>query len=187
MSRKKSKKPRPDPSLSVVIATKRKAAIGQLESAILLWFNEADPISILVMASNSLDCYTALGNKAGQPSLYQIWLDAMPASFRERSKYIQDFAKHGFKDLEEDAEFSSTEAEGLMIWAVDLHERVYDKKTPLMTLFSARVFCEHPEWTQPHRTHGFLEGGAIQYATQGSRKECLERCLPILVHIAGVD
>jgi hypothetical protein len=35
----------------VLVATKKAAAIGQLESAILLWFYKADPLSILVLAS----------------------------------------------------------------------------------------------------------------------------------------
>jgi hypothetical protein len=37
MSRKRSLKPGPRPGFNVLIATKKGAAIGQLESAILLW------------------------------------------------------------------------------------------------------------------------------------------------------
>lgn len=99
MSRKRSLKPRPRPGFNVLIATKKGAAIGQLESAILLWFNEANPISILVLASNAEDCFHAIGKKIGKPSLYKTWLESMPRSFQERGQYIQDFAKHGFKEV----------------------------------------------------------------------------------------
>ena len=88
MSRRRSKKPKPKPSPTVVIADKKKAAIGQLESAILLWFNEADPISILVLASNAHDCYHALGKKLGKPSWFQEFTEKMPPSFQQRDKYI---------------------------------------------------------------------------------------------------
>ena len=99
MSRKRSLKPRPRPGFNVLIATKKGAAIGQLESAILLWFNEANPISILVLASNAEDCFHAIGKKIGKPSLYKTWLESMRRSFQERGQYIQDFAKHGFKEV----------------------------------------------------------------------------------------
>src|ERR1700682_4364637 len=110
MSRKPSRKPRPRPGPGVLIATKKAAAIGQLESAILLWFNGADPISILVLATNAEDCFHAIGDKIGKPSLYKAWLAAKPEAFRERAQYIQDFAKHGFKDLDEDAPFAASTA-----------------------------------------------------------------------------
>jgi hypothetical protein len=71
-----------------LIATKKGAAVGQLESAILLWFNEADPISILVLASNAHDCFHALGKKIGKPSWWMTWLESMPPAFKERAKNI---------------------------------------------------------------------------------------------------
>src|SRR5437773_9726218 len=105
MSRKKSRKPQVDPNANTIIASKKRAAVGQLESAILLWFNEADPISILVLATNAHNCFHALGSKVGKPSWYQEFIDQLPQSIRnellERSNYIQNFAKHGFMDLGE--------------------------------------------------------------------------------------
>jgi len=97
MSRKRSLKPRPRPGFNVLIATKKGAEIGQLESAILLWFNEANPISILVLASNAEDCFHAIGKKIGKPSLYKTWFESMPRSFQERGQHIQDFANMASK------------------------------------------------------------------------------------------
>jgi hypothetical protein len=97
MSRKRSLKPRPRPGFNVLIATKKGAEIGQLESAILLWFNEANPISILVLASNAEDCLHAIGKKIGKPSLYKTWFESMPRSFQERGQHIQDFANMASK------------------------------------------------------------------------------------------
>src|ERR1043166_1957478 len=53
MTRQPSKKPKPRLSPTLFVADKKRAATGQLESAILLWFNEADPISTLVLASHA--------------------------------------------------------------------------------------------------------------------------------------
>jgi len=170
MSRKPSRKPRPNPSPSVSIATKKAAAIGQLESAILLWFNEADPISILVLASNAHDCFHAIGKKIGKPSDWMTWLEGLPPSFQERARYIQDFAKHGFKDLDEDAPFEPKVAEAVMIAGIVSYETLYGKATPLMALYSARFFFENPDYTLPDRREHYVKGAAIYGLGDGSRK-----------------
>jgi hypothetical protein len=169
MSRKRSHKPRPKPSPTVYTVTKKAAAIGQLESAILLWFNEADPISILVLASNAHDCFHALGAKDGKPSPWMAWLDTLPTAFREREKYIQDFAKHGFKDLEEDAPYEPVTGGVVMMAAIDCHRNIYGEGTPLMKLFWTRFLFEHPDLANDNAREHFLKGAAIGLGS-GSRK-----------------
>lgn len=182
MSRKPSRKPRPDPnSPSVLIATKKAAAIGQLESAILLWFNEADPISILVLASNAHDCFHAIGKKEGKPSDWMTWLESFPESFQERARYIQDFAKHGFKDLEEDAPFEAKVAEAVMIAGVVSYDKLYGTVTPLMALYTTRLFFENPEYTRPEKREHYLKGAQIQGIGDGSRKSFLDKHLGLAV------
>jgi hypothetical protein len=177
VSRKPSKKPKPRRSPRVFVASKGKAAIGQLESAILLWFNEADPVSILVLASNAHDCYHALGKEIGQPSWFQERLEQMPTSLRERMKYIQDFAKHGFMDLKESTPFDTILAEGLILVSIECHRKLFGNVTPLMMLFWARGFKDCPTW-MPELNEVpqiIIQSGIIQYATRGTRKECLDR------------
>jgi len=180
LSRQPSKKPRPKPSPTVVVANKQKAAIGQLESAILLWFNEADPISILVLASHAHDCYHALGNKIGKPSWYQEFADKMPCSFRERAKYVQDFAKHGFMDLDESTPFESIWADGLMLISIDRHVDIFGPPMrPLMALYYTRVLSEHPTWNKwENIPQIIIDSGIIDDVAQGNRKECLDTFLP---------
>jgi hypothetical protein len=182
VSRKPSKKPKPPLGPTVFVATKERAAIGQLESAILLWFNEADPISILVLASNAHDCYHALGTKIKKPSFHGKWIEAKPPSFKERSNYIQDFAKHGFKDLDESTAFETRFAEGLMLISIDCHRQILGQMRPLMGLYWVRAFTEHPEWTwpEPHQLpQVILDSGIIEDVGQGNRKQCLDSFLPL--------
>jgi hypothetical protein len=179
MGRKPSKKPLPPPSRpSVVAVDKQKAATGQLESAILLWFNEADPVSILVLASNAHDCYHALGKKIGQPSFHGNLMEKQGPSFQERAKYIQDFAKHGPKDLDESARFDTTLADGLMLVSIECHGKIFGKITRLMTLYWLRAFSLHPDWTgQPWESlpQVAIDSGVVQGVGRGTRKECLRR------------
>ena len=180
MSRKPSRKPRPSPGTRVRIATKKAAAIGQLESAILLWFNEADPISILVLASNAEDCYHALGKKVGKPSFLKDFMDTMPESLRERAKYIQDYAKHGPKDIDEDAPFSERAAEGFMIASVWCHKQLFGHRTPLMRLFAMRFACENPTAVDPESRQPYTEAAEVYGFGSGSRKEFLDEFQSLL-------
>ena len=174
MSRKLRKKPKPRPSPTVFVADKYKATIGQLESAILLWFNEADPISMLVLASNAHDCYHAIVTKIGKPSWWQERLEKMPPSLQERMKYIQDFAKHGFMDLEESTSFENISAEALMIICIECSYKLFGAATPLMTLFWARGFTDFPRWVPELRELPkiIIDSGIIQDVGRGTRKEC---------------
>lgn len=172
MSRKKSPKPKPPPSPTISTASKKAAAIGQLESAIILWFNGADPISILVLASNAEDCFHAIGKKIGKPSFWQEFLERQPDSFKERAKYIQDFAKHGFKDLEEDTDFETRYGEMLILAAIDACHNIYGPPTPtsLMRLFHARYYSEFPDMALKHYQSAFLDFRSVGFA-EGTRKE----------------
>jgi hypothetical protein len=99
----------------------------------------------------------------------------MPPAFRERAKYIQDFAKHGFKDLDEDAVYEPKVAEAVMIAAIVSCEKLYGKVTPLMALYSARFFFENPDMTLPERREHFLKGAAVYDLGSGSRKDFLDQ------------
>jgi hypothetical protein len=182
MRRRSSKKPEPPLSPTLYVADKKRAAIGQLESAILLWFNEADPISILVLASHAHDCYHALGKKIGKPSWHQEFVESMSEPDQLRTKYIQDFAKHGFMDLDESAQFDTIYAEGLMLVSIERHAEIFGRKTPLMGLYWARLFSEHPRWTgEPAERFPqvLIDDGIIEDVARGSRKQCLDSFLPL--------
>jgi hypothetical protein len=177
MTRKRRQKPRPSLSTTLYVADKKRAAIGQLESAILLWFNEGDPISILVLATNAHDCYHALGKKIGKPSWHQDFAEKMPPSFQERAKYIPDFSKHGFMDLDETAEFDTTFSEGLMLISVGCHSEIFGRKTPLMALYWARMFSERPSWTGEAAERFpkvVSDDRIIEDVALGSRKQCFD-------------
>src|SRR4051794_13799982 len=99
MSRKPFK-PRPRTETAVTL-TKQGVAKAQLDTAIWLWFAHKDPISTLVLAYNAHDLIHAMGKAVGKPSEFKTWLESMPLSFQQRAKYVNNFCKHGFKDLNE--------------------------------------------------------------------------------------
>jgi hypothetical protein len=130
------------------------------------------------LATNAEDCLNAIGSKIGKPSFYKLWLTSMPDAFQKRARYIQNFAKHGFMDLEKDADFEARMGALLMIAAVACYEEIYGMATPLMVLFSARFFSENPEMVLPHIRARLIEPAAIQVLRDGTRKECFEKLRP---------
>jgi hypothetical protein len=102
----------------------------------------------------------------------------MPKPFQERARYIQDFAKHGFKDLKEDAPFDVRNAEGLIVESVGCHEHVYGKRTPLMGLYMARILFEHPDWSAPKQRPHLLKSALVYKLGSGSRKEFFDEYFP---------
>ena len=173
MSRKPRRKPKPNPSPSVFVVDKYKAAIGQLESAILLWFNEADPISILVLASNALDCYHAIGMTKGKPSWLKERMEKWPPSLQERITYVQDFAKHGAMDFGESTPHETNSTPALILASIECHWKLFGNWTPLMMLFWARALTEFPRWMNELRElpQIVLQSGIIGI---GTRKECFK-------------
>ena len=151
MSRKPSRKPKPNPGPHVATATKESVAVGQLESAILLWFHEADPVSVLVLASNAEDCLHALGKRVGKPSAIKGKFETLPKSFQERAAYVQDFAKHGDKDISEPVEWVPESATITLLSAVDAFRVLYGTATEIMGFFLARCLLEYPELSKRER------------------------------------
>jgi hypothetical protein len=110
-----------------------------------------------------------------------------PRSFQERTKYVQDFAKHGFKDLGESTPYDMEKAASLMLVSIVQHEEIFGQKTPLMALYSTRTLTDYPEWIKMRgRTpKSLLGGGVIEKVGQGKRKQCLDRFLPVFVEVAS--
>jgi hypothetical protein len=97
VSRRRSKKPKP--SDDAITVTKKLAAISQLETAIQIWFNYGDALSILALASNANDCCDVMAGHVGAPSLYRTWLKSQSQAFQDRARYVYEFIRHGRKDL----------------------------------------------------------------------------------------
>ena len=160
------------------------AALEQLESAITLWFNEIYPLSVLVLASNAEDCLHAIGKRIGKPSIWADGMEKFPALSRERSRYIQDFAKHGEKDLDETARYNVKTGDMVLFLAIDCCRHIYGKVTPLMALFSARFFFENPATITESLQAQILKDLSVYDLERIRRKEFFQDIQPLLAQWA---
>lgn len=192
MGRRKSRelehlKPNPDPdNPDVLIVDKKRVALGQLETAIQLWFREGDPVSIHALAAAAHDCLDAMSSKIGKPSEFKTWLNSLPEDLQARARYFTNFIKHGRKHLEEECPYSPSHGEGLIWFAGRCYRAKFGSPTPLLLIFDARFAFENPGWI---RAPEFIplwsnlleidEPGAI------SRKDFLEKSLPVVSRMLG--
>jgi hypothetical protein len=130
----------------VIIVTKASAARSQLETAIQLWFDDADPVSIHTLAVAAHDCFDALGRRIGKSSRWHELMAARPRKVQKQSAYAQNFFKHGFKDLKKQARYMPFHGEVLLFDAAICHEAIFQKVTPLMEAFLLRFAMSFPEF-----------------------------------------
>lgn len=145
MSRKHEHfKPKPRPERAVVL-TKKSVAKSQLETAVSLWFQDADPVSILVLAFNAHEILHELGKKIGKPSTLKTWIATLPKRFQKQWEYVWNFCKHGLKDIDDDVPHDPRHAEVLISCSIRIYRDVFGKLSPLLLAFDFRFVIDHPE------------------------------------------
>jgi hypothetical protein len=176
-------KPRPRPERAITL-TKKSVATSQLKTAIELWFMEADPISIFVLAFNAHEILNALGANIGKPSQLKTWLGTMPERFQKQWKYVWNFCKHGLKDVDDDVPHDPRHADFLITFAGQCYRDVFGRPTPLLFAFDLRFLLEHPECINLSaagaaiRVPEFFE--TYRKAASQSRHEFLQTFLPLI-------
>jgi hypothetical protein len=177
-------KPLVRPGEKTIRVNKRQAALGQLETAIKLWFQEGDPVSTHALAVGAHDCLAVISAKAGKPSFLQEWLKQQRPAHAARFSYFQNFIKHGAFDPDAEFEHALYETEALIGVAIDCYHFAFSWVTPLMDLFVLRSAMEdpvrrnssYPLWIKKRFGHT---------ADNISRADFLAKYLPIVKHLAA--
>lgn len=141
-----AEKPRdPNAPPDLLIVTKQSAALSQLQTAITLWFNYGDSVSICALAYACQDCYAAMAAHVKKHSLYNAWFESQSKAYQREVRGTLAFFKHGLRDLKGRVRFRTRLGEVLIGDSIICHEALFDTKTQLMRFFTARFSIEHPE------------------------------------------
>jgi hypothetical protein len=180
-SLKRSRDPKvPD----VVVYHKRDAARTQLETAITLWFHYGDPMSTHTLAAASNKCYHGMGSKVGMPTVIQAWKKSLSRKDYDRAVKAENFGKHANTDAHGILPLITEHAALLMLDSIICHEKMFGKRTPLMTCFFARFAFENPRLTENinanRRKHG-LNDLVIEQPDEADRVQFFNRELPTLI------
>jgi hypothetical protein len=170
-------KPRPLSEKAITL-TKQSVATSQLMTAISLWFQDRDPISILMLAFNAHEIFNALGKRIGKPSQFQTWLETMPQAFQARSTYVIRFCKHAYRDLTEETLHDPRVADVLIYYAGRCYRDVIGKPPAMMIAFDLRLGLEDPTLLRSDAKETFSKLAGIYNAAAISRQEFLDEYLP---------
>jgi len=164
-----------------VLVTKQSVAASQLESAIWLWFQEGDPISVHTLAVAAHDCFHALLRHAGKSSDWEDWVKSKSKEFQKQMRVSQNFFKHGHKELKAKLLYPTIQGEMLMMDAVTCYELLHNKPTGLMRLYAQRFLYEHPSIIAEDALPAFAKNAEIHQLANSTRKEFFEKLIGIFI------
>jgi hypothetical protein len=170
-------KPRPALDRAITL-TKKSVATSQLMTAISLWFENGDPISILMLAFNAHEIFNALGKAMGKPSQFQTWLETMPEAFQARSTYVIRFCKHAYRDLNDETPHDPRLADVLIYFSGRCYRDVIGKPPAMMLAFDLRLGLEDPGLVPGEAKEAFSKLRNIYKAASISRQKFLDEFLP---------
>jgi hypothetical protein len=157
-----------------ISVTKLDAAKRQLETAILLYFSEKDPVSIHTLCCAAYEVIHALNKKRNSPmgpnDLMLKDLDQYLGSKADRRQFhecmneARNFFKHANSDPDAVQTLDTRFTEALLIDAVQKYARLIGECPPTMALYFVWFLTQHP-----------LEAG--QEIMQHSLRTTLERAL----------
>ena len=133
--------------------TKLDAARRQLETAITLWFHEADPVSIHTLTGAAHKLLYDIKTKAGGPTMLPDPEGIHPEYLAEWRKILfraQNFFKHADKDPKDTIFFAPQMIQALMLDACDCYRMLTHGQRPLMQLFMLWFMIHEPHFFWPH-------------------------------------
>jgi hypothetical protein len=133
--------------------TKQDVASEQLATAIWLWANEWDPVSVHVLASAAAEIIAVLHKARGGVPIRSAMLDSMGGEFRDQVAYAVseafNFMKHGAKDSEAVLVFNPEESEWVIYAACVDYLAAFGVAPPEALLFLVYMTDQRPELIRP--------------------------------------
>ncbi len=161
------------------IISKMDAAYQQLETAIELFFNDGNEVSIHTLVGAAHGILHDLGKKKGihslikdsdriRPEYRKVLLDAINAH--------QNFFKHANKDGDKKLEFPLNITEIYLFDAIQMFLMLGGKLSHQLKIFNVWLFIEHPEFLKDEGYKKiFLGLGNEIYNSKNTAREALKR------------
>jgi hypothetical protein len=160
--------------------TKKIAATNQLETAISLWLEERDPVSVHTLAAAANDILHALGSHVGKPSPFNKWLKTVSKKTQERRLAPQNFFKHGFRDVNGKLLYLPLSGEVILFSAVWSYQAIFKQLTPFMQLYGAFFVLQHRDIARQDIIEGLSKGLPINDLANLDRAQFFEKGLQML-------
>lgn len=131
-----------------IAITKLDAARRQLETAVILWFHDCDPISIHTLVAAAYEIILVLNRQRGGRSMMMdfkfIRVEHRKMLHDEFAKYAI-FFKHGKRDPSATLHFPPQITHCFMLEAAFKYQEIAHQQLPLFQLFITYLFRTEPE------------------------------------------
>ena len=128
--------------------TKQDVASSQLATAIWLWANRWDPISVHVLASAAAEIIAVLHRTSGGVPIRTAMLNAMSGEYRDQVAYATgeafNFMKHGARDPNATLKFNPEESEWVIYAACVDFLAAFGVASPEALLFLVYMTDQRP-------------------------------------------
>ena len=158
------------------------AAMGQLETAIELWFHERDKPSVhtLAFAAQGILANIARERRTPRRSYIQQFIATKPQRFRAYMRGAGNYFKHGNPKLKH---YHPRHSEVIILDSIAACNHLFGRVSPLMVLFLARIALtdEISELLPDQIKAKLLNGLKIEELAALDRKAFFQVALPLLV------
>jgi len=136
-----------------ISVSKIEAANSQLKTAIILYFNNGDPVSTHTLSAAGFNVLNDINNKSTEDysTLRELFLDSLINKAKDTKSVItkirapENFFKHADNDPEGLLSFASSQTAYLIFDAVILYSNITKSSNPFFTLFTYWMAWDNPE------------------------------------------
>jgi hypothetical protein len=177
-----------------VTVTKLQAARRQLETALDLYFNEKDPVSIHALATAAYNVIRKVNrNKGGMPMLVK---DTHAKQFAETTgktekeianilNEAENFFKHADSDPNGTLTFDDGEAELFLFDAIGKYGEITQEKVPIFAAFHWWFVSRHPYIVKPGFPDKVPPPGLVDAAKTMTRRQWFDVMMLALLGTGG--
>lgn len=154
----------------VLKITKLDAARRQLDTAVLLYFNQRDPVSIHVLAAGAHEILSDLAKQAGdsmvlEKSLFALLPEDLAGFARRAARSPQNFFKHANRDSRKMLEFNPEFTGVMLLDAMASYVHITGDEPPTFEAFADWFGMQHPKlFANAPEAKALLERAKVEFA-----------------------
>jgi hypothetical protein len=175
-------------STAALSVSKLEAARRQIETAVALYFNYGDPVSIHTLSAAAYNIIRDINQKRGGDMMlkdaWQLLETDDAAVFRQTTNQAENFLKHADHDPDGSLDLDPRWAEVFLLEAAIRYYALTGEQTPLMQLFAGWFVTQHPNIFARTPLSGMLTRAHLR-AVPSERREYFDAFLPFAMRGPG--
>ena len=160
-------------SLKKIPVTKLDAVRRQLETGVILWFHDGDPVSIHTLIAAAYQILYNLNQKRGGSPMMKNGKNIRPEYLREWHRVLakwENFFKHADRDPLETLLFPPQVTRTFMLDAIEKYHELAHEQRPLFRLFTSYLAANEPRLFKKESLENFPNDDKLNLAEFSKRE-----------------